>query len=71
MKIEIIWSSDSYDCEDCGGSWASGAVVSFNDAVVIDEPALAHCYGGSSMEPEAVYKKILELLGHELVEQYA
>lgn len=70
MKIEIQWLEDSYECEDCGTSWATGAVVTFDGEVVIDKPPLAHCYGGSSIDPEQVYKEIFEKLGHTIVDNY-
>lgn len=64
MQIEIEWSNDEYCCDDCGPTWATGAVVKFDGEVVIDEPALAHCYGGVSISEEAVYRLIIEKLGH-------
>lgn len=70
MKIEIEWSEDSHDCETCGTSWASGAVVTFDGGVVIDRPALAHCYDSQHIDQEEVYKEIIEKLGHTIVDNY-
>lgn len=71
MQIEIEWSNDEYCCDDCGPTWATGAVVRFDGEVVINQPALAHCYGGSNISEEDTYKLIIEKLGHQIAEQYA
>lgn len=70
MKITIQWMEDSTDCETCGSSYASGAVVLFDDEEVIDLSPAAHCYDGSSYEPCDVYRAILEKLGHVVEEEH-
>lgn len=69
MKIEIEWSSDEYECDECGTSWASGATVYVDGEELFNEPAIAHCYGGSNLEIEDCFRKILEKLGYELIEK--
>ena len=68
MKIEIEWISDDTDCETCGSSYAEGAVVKFDDEVVIDMTPCAACYDSTSYTSEEVYAAVLEKLGHEVVQ---
>ena len=69
MKIEIEWLSDSYDCDDCGMSWAEGAIVFFNGVKVLDLTPSAHCYDGINYERDEVYRQILAELGHTVEER--
>lgn len=66
MKIEIEWTSDSYDCDTCGPSWAEGAVVKFDGQEVLALVPVAHCYDGQSYSEREVFAAVLEKLGHQL-----
>jgi hypothetical protein len=67
-KIRIEWTSDNYDCETCGGSWAEGARVYKDGEVWLDLEPLAHCFGGANYPTNEVYNQILRALGHEVEE---
>lgn len=66
MKIEITTDSDSHDCETCGSNWASGGTVTVDGEVVIDRPAEAACFGGSSFDEADLLVLALHKLGHEV-----
>ena len=74
MNFRIEWKEDSYDCEDCGGSYAYGAIVYLDDKVFIDMSPVAHCYDIVNYDAADVYKAILEKLGYsmeEVVNEYS
>lgn len=60
--IEIEWTSDSWDCETCGMSYAEGAIVTIDGEPFGNFEALAHCYGGSNHAQEDVLRAILSHL---------
>lgn len=64
MKIKIELLTDSWDCDTCGFSDAYGALVYFDDTLVIDMSPHAHCYAGDSYTDEDIFKAILSKLGH-------
>ena len=66
MKIRIEWLSDDYDCETCGVSFAEGARVFIDGALAFELEPVAHCYDGAHYDQEAVFRRILEHLGHEV-----
>lgn len=66
MKIKIKWLYDEHDCDDCGHSYAEGALVTFDDGRKLHLDPVAHCYGGQSWSTEDVYAEILKELGIEL-----
>ncbi len=68
MKIEIERLSDSSDCDQagCSGGYSTGAIVKFDDEVVIELIPVAACFGGDSWDEEEVYRQIFEKLGHKL-----
>ena len=45
-KIVIEWTSDTYDCEDCGTSYNIGLTVTCDDVVIHNVEPCAHCYSG-------------------------
>lgn len=47
MNIEIFVEYDDYDCEQCGLEYATGGRVLIDGEEVIDEPAVAHCFGST------------------------
>ena len=67
-KIKITWLIDEHDCETCGYSSASGAVVNIGDHVTIVMEPVAHCYNGVSYNTEDVYERILFELGYVVEE---
>ena len=66
MHIKIERLSDTHDCETCGPSWAEGANVFIDGELAIELHPHAHCYDGDSYDDEAVYKRIIEHLGHTI-----
>lgn len=67
MHIKIEWMEDAHDCEICGPSYASGAIVRLGDTNVMFTPA-ASCLGGESWTPEEIFRFILEHLGYTIEE---
>lgn len=66
MKIQIEFCEDTYECEDCGSSYATGAKVWFDDELVLYLVPAAHCYGGKSYEESEIFEQVLHKLGHKL-----
>lgn len=63
--IKIEWLTDTYDnCELCGTSWAEGARVFVDDALVLDLAPVAHCQGGAHYDQADVYDRLLRHLGY-------
>lgn len=67
-EITIEWLEDTYECEDCGMSWAEGAIVKLDGETILEMPPLAHCYGGADYSETDVYKAILVELGYGVTE---
>lgn len=65
-KIEITWIDDYYDCEQCGGAGASGAVVKVDGETVVDMTPQAHCFGGVDYSENQVFLALLGALGYEV-----
>lgn len=70
MKINIEFCEDTYECDTCGCSYATGAKVWFDDELVLNLEPSAHCYGGKTWEESEVFEQILHQLGHKLVINY-
>lgn len=68
-QINIIWLSDTYDCDDCGTSWSDGAKVYLNGKKIIDFQPVAHCFGGSHWDRDSIYREILFQLGYKVEEE--
>lgn len=66
MKIKIKWLYDDYDCDQCGGASAEGALVEFGDGRSLHLKPVAHCFGGQSWTESEVYEMILKELEYEL-----
>jgi len=62
----ITYSEDSYDCEDCGLSYANGCTLETSDGITLCATACAACYGGSDTTVEDVLRQLLEHLGYEV-----
>jgi hypothetical protein len=65
-NIVIEELSDEYDCETCGGSWATGYKVTIDDEQFGDFEPVAACYGGNDYSLKEVYEALLEHFGHTL-----
>ena len=71
--IFIEWLTDSCECETCGTSYADGAVVTIKflgTLKVINLEPVAHCFDDDNYSSEAIYKRILDELGHKVFESY-
>ena len=71
-KIEITWLSDSYECDDCGGSYAEGANVKI-DGISYPElqfEPVAYCYDAESFTTGEVFEKILNHLGFSVYQDH-
>ncbi len=66
--ISIEWLSDSSECECCGYNYAEGATVLMDGKPLLELKPAASCFGGDHYDTSAVYGRILEALGHEVVE---
>lgn len=62
IKIEEL--EDSYHCEDCGTSYATGYRVYKDGKVIVERLPVAHCYDGDSFEMSHCLEDVLEALGH-------
>ncbi len=63
MRIDIYTNSDSHDCETCGASWAQGGKVFIDGKLIVDLPAVAHCYGASSYNEDELLVIALKEIG--------
>jgi hypothetical protein len=66
MKIRIETETDSHDCETCGSSYSQGGKVFVDDVLVLEKPALAHCYDGRDYSDSDLLVLALAKLGHEV-----
>lgn len=66
MRVEITTHTDDYDCETCGATYAEGGSVKVDGEEVLNAPALAHCYGGSSYSESDLLVITLYKLGIEV-----
>lgn len=69
MNIRVVETSDSFDCETCGSSWATGYNIYFDDVLSIAMKPIAHCYGGDHFTIEDALQEIIKELGHTLLLQ--
>ena len=68
--LNIEWSHDEHDCEDCGSSYSTGAHVTFDGEVLVDKKAIAHCYNGNGdVELEGILLLVLDKLGVEIIQE--
>jgi hypothetical protein len=68
--IRIEWIEDLHDCEDCGPSYAAGAVIHIEGREPIEMLPSAHCYDGLSYSGGDVLARIIEELGYRLVTEH-
>ena len=64
MTFRLVETTDSYDCETCGTSWAEGYKVYRDGALWLELKPVAHCYGGDNFTLADALQKIIEELGH-------
>tara|TARA_R100000951_G_scaffold72516_2_gene61145 strand:+ start:2162 stop:2398 length:237 start_codon:yes stop_codon:yes gene_type:complete len=69
-EIKITWIEDEYDCDDCGTSYASGAIVDIDDKPLLVLRPSAHCFADTHYTEGEVYKKILEKLKFTVNEEH-
>lgn len=68
-SIKIVWLHDSYDCESCGCSYATGAEVYIDGVLVLDFTPTAHCYSSQSYNEDFIYSEIFKHLGYMLYDE--
>lgn len=59
--VELIYTADESDCEDCGPSYASSWIVRYKGKEY-GERARAHCFAGASVDLDTA---IIEFLTDE------
>jgi hypothetical protein len=64
--IRIEWLNDEHDCDDCGPSYAEGAIIHIEGKNPIEMLPTAFCYDGTSFSEKDVYVRILEELGYRV-----
>jgi hypothetical protein len=65
-SIKIKRVTDWTDCETCGSSYAEGAVIYIDGKEALDLAPVAHCFGGTNYDEDAILKTLLEHLGYEV-----
>ena len=70
MKLKIEWNYDTWDCETCGTSFAQGAVVTLGDKVILNEPAVAHCFGSTDIDYIDILKAVCDHFDLEFEEVF-
>jgi len=68
--IHIKWTSDEYDCDTCGPSYADGAIVTLDGEEILELTPAAYCYDGSHYERSEVFAELRQNLGYKLSEDY-
>jgi hypothetical protein len=67
MRIEVVTTVDTYDCETCGMNYATGGKVYVDGKLILEKVASAHCFDGSSYSETDLLILALEKMGHTLV----
>lgn len=65
-RLEIEWLYDYYECDQCGPSYADGAIVRLDNAVIMELIPKAHCYSSETWDYEDVYVGLLETFGFDV-----
>lgn len=65
-QLEIEWLYDNYECDQCGPSFAEGAIVRLDNAVILELIPNAHCYSSVSWNAEEVFVELLEKFGFDV-----
>ena len=68
-QIKIDWLYSQQDCETCGFSGASGAIVTVDDVEVLNLRPIASCTSPRSWEVEDVFALLLQHLGHSTLQR--
>lgn len=71
-RIEIEWLSDETDCDQagCSGGWADGARVTLDGKPLLELIPCASCFGSEDdWDSKAVLLRVLQALGHEVIER--
>lgn len=69
-RIDIQWLEDEHDCETCGWTLATGALVYINGELKIELEPIAHCYDSSSWDRDQVYLRIFQALGYTVEDNH-
>lgn len=64
--VKIKWVEDSYECDTCGSSYATGAQVNIDDKIDFVLEPIAHCYDGVIFDDRDVFERILLELGYKV-----
>lgn len=64
--IKIIRTYDDYDCDQCSGASAEGAIIYIDNKKVLDLEPMAHCYDGTTYNDEDILKAVLHYLNYEV-----
>ena len=67
-KLKIEWSNDEYNCDTCGTSYSTGAVVTYNDNIILNIPASAHCFHSFNINYSHILAILLKHLDIEVEE---
>lgn len=62
-NIKLTYSTDEYDCEDCGGSYADSWLLEC-EGKMFGSIARAHCFGGEQHELSDVLLAFMESEGY-------
>jgi hypothetical protein len=61
--IEIITTSDTYECDTCGMDWAEGGYVLIDGEKVLEVVPSAYCLGGTSASESELLVLALSKIG--------
>lgn len=61
--VELVYTADEYDCDDCGGSYENSWLIRYKGKQY-GLPARAHCFGGQRTELEDVLVEFLTDQGY-------
>lgn len=65
--LEIEWSTDKCNCETCGTTWSTGAVVKYNGEIILNEPANASCFESVDIDEDNVLRALCNELNIDVV----
>ena len=66
--LKIEWSVDDHECETCGDSYSEGAVVKYNNKIILNKPASASCTDCVNIDYDDVLIALCKYLKIEIKE---
>lgn len=66
-RIRIERITDTSDCDDCGISFADGALIYLDGELHTELQPAAACFGGVSYDDDAIYLHVLRALDLSVV----